>query len=107
MENKDFVFGYLPFWIVTYGTAVVAWSCVGRFLLEMIVPPQSSNYILKWFQRLTNWAIRLTKLVTPAFFHTRYLPLITFYWTYVVRFVLTTWLLTQGMVPAITQGAAP
>lgn len=103
-QTPDFVTGFVPFWIVTYGTAIVAWSCVGRFLLEIMLPPDSPNYILRWFQRLTNWAIRLTQVITPRFFHTRYLPLITAYWTFVIRFVATTWLLSQGMVPTLTPG---
>lgn len=102
--ETNIVLDYLPFTIVTYGTAVVAWSCAGRFVLEMFIPPQSDNYILKWFQRLTDWAVLLVRFITPAFFHTRYLLLITFYWTFVVRFILTTILLAYGMVPLISKG---
>lgn len=103
----DFVLDYIPFWIVAYGTAVVAWSCAGRFLLELMVPPDSPNYILRWFRLLTDWAVRLAALVTPRFFHTRYLPLITAFWAFVVRFALTTLLLLQGMVPVVSRGGAP
>lgn len=106
-QTPDFVLGYLPFWIVAYGTAIVAWSCVGRFLLELLVPPTSPNYILRWFQRLTNWAVAATRAITPRFFHTRHLPLITAYWAFVVRFAATTWMLNHGLVPALSQGAAP
>lgn len=105
MDQKDFVFDYLPFWLVAYGTAIVAWSCVGRFLLELLLPPDSPNYILRWFRLLTEWAVRAVRFITPAFFHTRYLPLITAYWAFVARFALTTALLMNGMVPAISTGA--
>ncbi|CAA7626427.1 hypothetical protein [Magnetospirillum sp. UT-4] len=105
--SPDFVFGYIPFWIVAYGTAVVAWSCVGRFMLELFLPPNSSNYILRWFHLLTQWAVVGVRVFTPALFHTRYLLLITAYWAFVVRFVLTTILLNYGLVPLVSKGAAP
>lgn len=104
MDQKDFVLDYLPFWFVAYGTAIVAWSCVGRFLLELLLPPDSPNYILRWFRLLSDWAVRAVRFITPAFFHTRYLPLITAYWAFVVRFALTTMLLMNGMVPVISRG---
>lgn len=96
-----FQFETLPFWIVAYGTAIIGWSCVGRFLLELILAPDSPNYILRWFHLLTGWAMWLTRFITPRFFHTRHLPLITAYWTFVLRFVAVTWLLMYRMVPVV------
>lgn len=103
--QKDFILDFLPFWIVTYATAIVAWSCVGRFLLELIIPPTSPNYILRWFHLLTNWAVRAAAFITPRFFHTRYLPLITAYWTFVIRFAAYTAMLQNGMVPTLPPAA--
>lgn len=103
--QPDFVLDYLPFWLVTYGTAVVAWSCVGRYLLELLVPPGSTNYILRWFRLLTDWAVRAVGFVTPSFLHNRHLPLITAFWAFVLRFALGTVLLMQGLAPVVSRGA--
>ena len=63
---NDFFWGYLPFWIWAYGLAVVAWTCLGRFMLGFMVPPNSGNYIWRAFRFLTDWAIALIRLITPA-----------------------------------------
>jgi hypothetical protein len=107
-EQPHFIFGYLPFWIVTYGTAFVAWSCVGRFLLELVIAPDSpqyrTNYILRWFRLFTDWAILPVAFITPRILINRYLPLITFFWFFVLRFVLSTILLQYDMVPRLSGG---
>jgi len=105
-EQPDFILDYVPFLLVTYGTAIVAWSCVGRFLLELVLPPNSPNYIYRWFRLLTQWAVRAVAVITPRFFHTRHLLLITAFWTFVARFALTTILLAYGMVPVISRAGA-
>ncbi len=28
MNQPDFFWGYLPFWIVNYGLSLVAWACI-------------------------------------------------------------------------------
>ena len=46
MTGDDFLWGYLPFWILNYGLAVVIWTCFGRFLLAWFVPAiQPTNYL--------------------------------------------------------------
>lgn len=104
MVIDDFFWNYLPFWVVSYATAIVAWSAVGRFVLEFFVPPNSSNYILRWFQLLTNWAIRLAAFITPAYVNPRFLPLCTAFWCFALRYVFFFILLANGMVPKAQGG---
>jgi hypothetical protein len=98
-----FFWGYLPFWIWAYGLAVVAWTCLGRFLLGFMVPPNSGNYIWRGFRFLTDWAIALVRLITPHFIAQRYMPLVTMYWFFLIRYASFPVFYQLGLMP-IAQG---
>jgi hypothetical protein len=103
--TNDFFWGFLPFWVVNYGLALVAWTCVGRYLLAMFVPPQTTNYIFRWFVLLTDWAVSAVSFVTPAFVQRRYLPLLTALWCFAIRFVSFPIFYSFGMLPSVTSGS--
>ena len=98
-----FFWGYLPFWIWAYGLAVVAWTCMGRFLLGFMVPPNSANYIWRGFRFLTDWAIALIRLITPRFIGERYMPLVTMYWFFFIRYASFPVFYHLGLMP-VAQG---
>jgi hypothetical protein len=99
--DRDFFWDFLPFWIVNYGLAVIAWSCVGRFLLSLMIPPDNPNYILRWFVRLTVWPVRAGAFVTPAFVQPRYVVLLTACWCFGLRFVSFPVFNALGMLPSL------
>ena len=101
MNAPHFFWGHLPFWIWTYGLAVVAWTCFGRFLLGFIVPPDSPNYIWRFFRRLTDWAVDLIAWITPRFVQPRFIPLVTMYWFILVRYASFPVLTYLGLAPTI------
>ena len=106
MDQPHFVFGYLPFWIWTYGLAVVAWTCFGRFLLGFIVPPESRNYIWRWFRFLTDWAITAIRIITPRYVEPRFMPLVTMYWAFLLRWTAWPVFNALGMAPTLASGGA-
>ena len=102
MSERDFIFGYLPFWIVNYGLAVVLWSCLGRFLLSFFVPSlQPSNYIWRAFFWLTEWAVRATRVITPSFVHPVFLAPIAAFWLFYVRIVFFLVMWQAGLTPTL------
>lgn len=103
MNQPDFFFGYLPFWIMNYGLAVVIWSCLGRFLLSFFVPAlQPSNYIWRAFYWLTEWAVRATSYITPGFIRPIFLPPIAAFWLFHLRIVLFFVMWHAGLTPTVT-----
>lgn len=105
MNNPDFFWSYLPFWIVNYGLAMVAWSCLGRFLLAFFVPSlQPTNYIWRAFVVLTEWAVRLTGLITPSYVRPMFLAPIAAFWIFHLRVVAYFALAAAGMTPRLTGG---
>lgn len=101
MDQSDFFWGYLPFWLWTYSLAVIAWTCVGRFMLGFIVPHDSPNYIWRWFRRLTDWPTRLFGLITPRYVEPRYLPLVTMYWCFLLRYAGWPVFAALGLAPSL------
>ena len=101
MDQPHLFWGYLPFWLWTYGLAVVAWTCIGRFLLGFIVPPDSPNYIWRWFRRLTDWAVALVGLITPRYVDQRYAPLVTTYWFFLIRYASWPVFAALGLAPRL------
>lgn len=57
MDQPHFVFGHLPFWIITYTLALTAWACLGRFMMGFFIAPESTNYIWRGFRALSDWAV--------------------------------------------------
>ena len=59
---------FLTFWyfhIPNYVLAVLMYTLLGRALLGLIVEPDSSNYIWRFFCRLTDPVVAVVALATP------------------------------------------
>lgn len=105
MNQPDFFFGYLPFWILNYGLAAVMWSCLGRFLLAFFVPSlQPTNYIWRAFVALTEWAVVAVSYITPRFILPIFLPPIAAFWLYHLRLAIYVLLWNAGMTPTVIPG---
>lgn len=100
--ERDFFWDYIPFWVMTYTLAALAWTCVGRFLLGLMVPAGWSNYIWVAFRGLTDWAVRLVAAITPQVVPEGGLILLTAAWLFVLRVVLSLIMLRAGWAPVIT-----
>lgn len=105
MQQPDFFFGFLPFWIINYGLAVVVWSCIGRWILGFFMPRmQPTNYIWRAFVVLTEWAVRAATWITPSMVRPSWLPLIAAFWLYILRIAAFLLMRGMGMVPSLGSG---
>lgn len=100
--QSDFILGYLPFWIVTYALALTAWACLGRFMMQVMVPPDSPNYIWRGFTLLTGWAITTARALVPSYIRDPYLPLVAMFWLFAARMVFGFVMLSLGYAPRIS-----
>jgi hypothetical protein len=99
--GQDFIFGHLPFWIVTYILALTAWASLGRFLMQGFVPPDSSNYIWRGFRFLTGWAVWLARRAVPSYVASPFLPLVAACWLFGLRMVIGIAMISAGMAPRL------
>lgn len=101
-----FVYAYWPFHLVNYVLAVVIYTLVGRFLLGLVIRPDSDNYIWRFFRRLTDPVLRVMNWLIPGYIAAGLRPLVAAFHLYVARVALFLVLYAQGMVPRL-EGNVP
>jgi|YNPMSStandDraft_2_1061718.scaffolds.fasta_scaffold01554_4 YggT family protein len=103
MESQPhFILSFLPFWLVVYGFAVLAWTSLGRFVLQAMVAPDSRNYIWRFFCVLTDWWIVAVRFVTPLYVAPIFLPLVAAFWAFALRYVLSLSMFAMGLAPRLS-----
>lgn len=103
MNEPHFILSFLPFWAVVYGFAVIAWTCIGRFLLAPFAARNPGNYIWRAFCALTDWWLAIVRTVTPLYILPAFHPLLGALWAFGLRFVLALAMLALGLAPRVSQ----
>jgi YggT family protein len=101
-QTPHFILSFLPFWIGTYLLAVLAWTCLGRFLLQAMVAPGSRNYIWRGFRFLTDWWIIAVAFITPRVIAPLFLPLIAAFWAFGLRYAFALTMFALGLAPRLS-----
>lgn len=104
--SDDFLLSYLPFWIVTYALAVAGWSCIGRFMMQFLVLPDSTNYIWRAFRTLSAWPVAAARAMVPSYVGPLFLPLVAAFWIFVLRVGFGLAMLSAGLAPRVTPAGA-
>lgn len=99
--EPDFFWSYWYFHLPNYALAVLIYTLVGRFLLGMLVPPDSTNYIWRFFVRLTDPVLRGMTYVIPGYILPGFRPLAAAFHLYVLRVAMFVILYAKGMVPRL------
>jgi uncharacterized protein YggT (Ycf19 family) len=93
---------YWYFHIPNYVLAVLMYSLVGRFLLSLVFPPDSQNYIFRAFFRLTEPIVAAVRYVTPRAVPVLVTVLFAATWLFMLRFALLAGFAAAGLAPKIT-----
>lgn len=105
MAEPHFILGHLPFWLVTYGLAVVGWTLFGRFALQFFVPPDSRLYIWRFFRLLTDWAVRAASALVPRYVVPVWMPLVAAFWIFTLRMAFGIAMWSAGLAPSLAPAA--
>jgi hypothetical protein len=95
------LFTYWYFHLPNFVLAALMYTLLGRALLGLIVQPDSSNYIWRFFCRITDPVIALFALVTPKATAPVVLWLFGFVWLFWLRVLLLLLFLTFGLAPRV------
>lgn len=101
MTGGDIWWSYWYFHLPNYVLAALMYTMFGRFMLSYIIPPDSPNYIWRWFRRLTDPVLAMVGFITPAFVHPRYLPLAGMFWLAAARLGFYVVLFRFGLAPQL------
>jgi len=99
--SSPFSVAYWAFHIPNYLLSAIIYSLMGRFLLGFLLPPNTGNYIFRWFVLLTEPFVRATRVITPSFVATRYVPVAAMFWLMVARLVFFGAMHQAGLVPRV------
>ncbi|HUE46213.1 MAG TPA: YggT family protein [Aestuariivirgaceae bacterium] len=96
----------LPFWyfhLPNYVLAALMYTLIGRFLLDMIAPAGSNNYIMRAFVTVTDPVVMVVRFITP---HAVALPLVLVFgalWLMLLRVGLFLAMVRYGLGPVTGQ----
>ncbi len=93
---------FLAYWYYTipnFALAAVMYTIIGRVLLSMFFDPDSKNYIVRFFIRVTDPFINFFAGVTPKATAPVVLWLFTFVWLFWIRVVMLYAFLLLGLLP--------
>jgi hypothetical protein len=90
------------FHLPNFVLAALMYTLLGRALLGLIVEPDSSNYIWRFFCRITDPVVAAVALVTPKAAAPVVIWLFGVVWLFWLRVVLLYAFLFTGLAPRIT-----
>jgi YggT family protein len=90
------------FQVPNFIMAALMYTLLGRALLGLIVAPSSSNYIWRFFCRITDPVVAVVALVTPKAAAPVVLWLFGVVWLFWLRVLLLFALLFTGLGPGLT-----
>lgn len=100
--GPDIWWSYWYFHLPNYVFAVLFYTLFGRFLMSFFLPPDSANYIYRWFRRLTDWFMRPVAFITPRALPAMLLPPVAAFWIVVLRIVFFALMFGAGLTPRMT-----
>lgn len=106
MAEQNIWWDYWYFHLPNYVLAAIFYTMFGRFALSFLVVPDSTNYIWRWFRRLTDPVLTVVDMVTPNAINPRYLPLAGAFWIGMLRLALFLLMAAMGLAPSIADIAA-
>jgi YggT family protein len=92
---------YWYFHLPNFALAALMYTMLGRVLLGLIVDPGSSNYIWRFFCRLTDPVVGVVAIVTPRAAAPVVLWLFSFVWLFWLRVGFDYTMRLAGFLPRI------
>ncbi len=92
--------GELPIWVLAmdYALGLVMWTLIGRFAMGLFLPPDTSWFFARVFNRWTDPLIRAFRPITPGFLVQPLIPLFVAWFFFMARFYVLPPLLGYGVM---------
>lgn len=103
MQAQDIWWSYWYFHLPNYALSVLFWTLIGRFMFALFLPPDSPNYIYRWFRRLTEWVMRPVAFITPSIMPRLAHAPIAAFWVSMLRVAFFVVLYAAGLTPRMAQ----
>ena len=101
MQADNIWWPYLYFHLPNYALALLFWTLIGRFMFAWFLPPDSPNYIYRWFRRLTDWLMGPVAFITPSIVPPLALAPVAAFWVAMARIGFFIALHAAGLTPRV------
>jgi uncharacterized protein YggT (Ycf19 family) len=88
-----------PFQVPNLVLAILMYTLAGRLLLGLVLPQGSNNYIMRFFERLTDPVVRVVGLAAPGLVPRPALVAFAFVWLFALRIALLLAFAAAGALP--------
>jgi len=95
------VLEYWYYYLADYVLAALIYTLLGRLLLSFFLPPDSSNYIWRFFRRITDPVCIAVRFATPAAVHPLLIVPLSAIWLFLIRFLMVQLLRSYGLLPQL------
>ena len=102
MSTSNPIFVYWYFHLPNFVLAALMYTLLGRVILGLIVQPEASNYIWRFFCRVTDPVVAAVALVTPKAAAPVIVWLFGVVWLFWLRVLLLNVFLILGVVPKLS-----
>jgi hypothetical protein len=106
LDTATSIATYWYYHLPNFVLAALMYTMLGRFLLGLMVDPDSPNYIWRFFCRFTDPVIGVIAMVTPKVTPPAVLWLFGFVWMFWLRVVLHYTLLVLNLAPKLGGAAS-
>ena len=101
MSTSNPIFVYWYFHLPNFVLAALMYTLLGRVILGLIVQPEASNYIWRFFCRVTDPIVAVFALVTPKAAAPVIVWLFGVVWLFWLRVLLLYAFLMMGALPRV------
>ncbi len=102
MSTSNPIFVYWYFHLPNFVLAALMYTLLGRAILGLIVQPDASNYIWRFFCRVTDPVVAVVAVVTPKAAAPVIVWLFGVVWLFWLRVLLLNVFLILGVVPKLS-----
>jgi len=106
LDTATSIATYWYYHLPNFVLAALMYTMLGRFLLGLMVDPDSPNYIWRFFCRFTDPVLGVIAMVTPKVTAPAVLWLFGFVWMFWLRVVLHYGLLVLNLAPKLGGAAS-
>jgi hypothetical protein len=103
MQEPNLWWSYWYFSFPNYAFAVLFWTLIGRAMFALFLPPDSPNFIFRWFRRLTDWLMRPVAFITPSILPSLALAPVAAFWVAMARVAFFVALYSAGLMPQVSR----
>lgn len=98
---NNLVIEYWYYFLADYALAVLIYTLLGRLLLSFFLAPDSTNYIWRFFCRITDPFVAAVRYVTPAAIHPILLVPLTAIWLFFIRYLMVQIFRNYDLLPPL------